>query len=92
MISVTLVITPSVFENVEELEQHLLNEAHKSIAERSSMNKFKSSFAKKMKASLSSHLVFSSTEVQISEKCKNTAIDEAPIFSEVLKQGWQSLR
>ena len=78
----------SVFESVEELEQHTLNETHKSIKERSSMDNFKSSFVKKMKASLSSHLVISSTEVQISEKIKGTAVDEAPIFSEVLKQGW----
>ena len=78
----------SVFESVEELEQHTLNETYKSIKERSSMDNFKSSFVKKMKASLSSHLVISSTEVQISEKIKDTAVDEAPIFSEVLKQGW----
>ena len=78
----------SVFENVEELEQHVLNEAHKSIEERSSTDNFKSSFAMKMKASVSSHLVISGTEVQISEKIISTAVDEAPIFSEVLKQGW----
>ena len=41
-----------------------------------------------MKASVSSHLVISSTEVQISEIDDSTAVKEAPLYSEVLRQGW----
>ena len=78
----------SVFENALQLEKHLLYGVHVLIEERSSMDRFKSSFAKKMKTSLLSHFVTSNTNVELHENDSKTAVKDAHLFSEFYKQGW----
>ena len=78
----------STFDTIKELEEHMLTESHTSVEEISSMDKVRSSYVKKMKASSAAHLVISSTTVNTSGLTTSHAIALIALFAEVTSQGW----